>query len=351
MKTFVAAALAVLAVAQADAAETLDQSYRALFGAGSFSSGTGTFRRAQVVTAGRSGIMNRIDIQALGTDFTGFNILSVHNGVPTQTVIGTATYQSSAFGFATFSTSLRLAQGQQIALEPIGSGGWFFDEVGNYAGGAPAFVNTPAGVNQFTPTNFDYGFRTYFDTATLLGPLTLDQAFVVSGTVSVGSLSNGTGEFRRLQVVTAGKTGILGRIDIQSFARQFGEFKIIAVENGVLTTTVLGTASYVSYSDGFASFASSLLVTEGQQFALEPISPGSWESAARGGYAGGGEIFLNTRISPDFQQTGADLGFRTFMAPSPAVPEPATWAMMVMGFGLVGAGLRHRKAAAQPALG
>nr|WP_084192404.1 PEPxxWA-CTERM sorting domain-containing protein [Parasphingorhabdus marina] len=36
---------------------------------------------------------------------------------------------------------------------------------------------------------------------------------------------------------------------------------------------------------------------------------------------------------------------------SPAVPEPATWAMMIGGFGLVGGAMRRRKKlTAQPAL-
>jgi len=37
--------------------------------------------------------------------------------------------------------------------------------------------------------------------------------------------------------------------------------------------------------------------------------------------------------------------FSTFVAPESAVPEPATWAMMIMGFGTAGAMIRRRKAA------
>ena len=33
------------------------------------------------------------------------------------------------------------------------------------------------------------------------------------------------------------------------------------------------------------------------------------------------------------------------LAPSAAVPEPATWAMMILGFGAAGAMLRQRRAA------
>ena len=31
------------------------------------------------------------------------------------------------------------------------------------------------------------------------------------------------------------------------------------------------------------------------------------------------------------------------LAPVPAVPEPATWAMMIAGFGMIGGTMRHRK--------
>ncbi len=36
-------------------------------------------------------------------------------------------------------------------------------------------------------------------------------------------------------------------------------------------------------------------------------------------------------------------GFKAPTPPSPAVPEPASWAMMLLGFGLAGAGMRHSR--------
>lgn len=39
-----------------------------------------------------------------------------------------------------------------------------------------------------------------------------------------------------------------------------------------------------------------------------------------------------------------DFGFRTYVDTSAAVPEPATWAIAILGFGLAGAELRRRRA-------
>jgi hypothetical protein len=39
------------------------------------------------------------------------------------------------------------------------------------------------------------------------------------------------------------------------------------------------------------------------------------------------------------------LVFATIAAPPPAIPEPASWAMLIAGFGLTGAALRRRRAA------
>ncbi|KQW68081.1 hypothetical protein ASE17_06370 [Phenylobacterium sp. Root77] len=50
----------------------------------------------------------------------------------------------------------------------------------------------------------------------------------------------------------------------------------------------------------------------------------------------------------EYQNTGgarAVTGGRVMLDVPSAVPEPATWAMMIMGFGLAGAALRSRKAA------
>lgn len=40
--------------------------------------------------------------------------------------------------------------------------------------------------------------------------------------------------------------------------------------------------------------------------------------------------------------TGTPFRFTISLAPTPAVPEPATWAMMTLGFGAIGFGLRRK---------
>ena len=58
----------------------------------------------------------------------------------------------------------------------------------------------------------------------------------------------------------------------------------------------------------------------------------------------GGNGFYATAGTP-FQARNFDIGFRTIVDTSalPAVPEPATWALMILGFGAVGGGLRYRR--------
>jgi hypothetical protein len=55
------------------------------------------------------------------------------------------------------------------------------------------------------------------------------------------------------------------------------------------------------------------------------------------GYAGSGVINNGTR------QGNQAINFGPVSVPATAVPEPATWAMMILGFGMVGYGLRLRR--------
>ena len=61
-------------------------------------------------------------------------------------------------------------------------------------------------------------------------------------------------------------------------------------------------------------------------------------------WSAGGVAFAGTAYSIDFGGTANQTGYDniTFGSANPGVPEPATWAMMIMGFGLVGASMRRR---------
>jgi hypothetical protein len=49
--------------------------------------------------------------------------------------------------------------------------------------------------------------------------------------------------------------------------------------------------------------------------------------------------------APNAGTRDADMNIWAFVGGTPPVPEPATWAMMIAGFGLVGAAMRRRAAA------
>jgi hypothetical protein len=64
-------------------------------------------------------------------------------------------------------------------------------------------------------------------------------------------------------------------------------------------------------------------------------------------YAGGTAVLRNGGAGPFAPFGNGDLLFRTYVAPAAPgiIPEPATWAMLIAGFGLVGAAARRRSAA------
>jgi len=57
----------------------------------------------------------------------------------------------------------------------------------------------------------------------------------------------------------------------------------------------------------------------------------------------GWNVGVDVLANPDYAYTTADVYHAYFDNPQPGVPEPATWAMMIAGFGLAGASLRRRK--------
>ncbi len=62
------------------------------------------------------------------------------------------------------------------------------------------------------------------------------------------------------------------------------------------------------------------------------------------GLSGGGfdEVRLQTHFDTAFRPDRSDTGVFDSFAATGAVPEPATWALMIVGFGMVGATMRRR---------
>ena len=111
--------------------------------------------------------------------------------------------------------------------------------------------------------------------------------------------------------------------------------------SGTVTTSVtdLGSASDVDFTSVFINgVAAEITRTAGGAFEVAfvnsvPIVAGELNRLVVNGISRG---------------NGAYGGQATFAPLSSAVPEPATWAMMIMGFGVVGYAMRRRRVTFRP---
>jgi hypothetical protein len=189
-----------------------------------------------------------------------------------------------------------------------------------------------------------------------------DQSYLVSNGVTFSSTTTDITSFRRAQTFTVGVTGTLVEIDlsidpisISPFST--GSLNLLSTSAGV-PTAILQTSPTVTNTlvGGFLDFTFSLNVIAGEVLAFELVttrnpslaSPLFMKGSSPGGYAGGSDFFLNTDFTPpinNFTPTTGDANFRTFVdGPVSPVPEPSTWAMMILGFAGIGfTALRKRK--------
>ena len=231
-----------------------------------------------------------------------------------------------------------------------------------------------------------------FSTSALAVPV-IDQSNLAVQPVGGQVIADGTGghieapvqsgnflDISRAQSVTVGTTGQLTAVDLQLtryFAQNItggGEFVIannvtFNSDGSVASGNVLGIFSFAVASlatmptGGLVNFDTSslnLFFNAGDQFVLalssnsgpslfgwvsgtSPTAPATTLNYLN--YAGGtGYVASITSGSEDpnkYQDVGHDYGFRTWMDAG-AVPEPATWAMMIGGFALAGGMMRRR---------
>lgn len=146
------------------------------------------------------------------------------------------------------------------------------------------------------------------------------------------------------QEVTAGVSGQLAGITLYGAATDL----LVRIAQGDAfysgayafsqTTSLAADGVFIDTS------AANIMLTAGQHFVID-LSQGSGGNIffLASPYAGG-HFFLKDGTVTDFTGAyGYSLAFQTFMDSGGAVPEPSTWALLLMGFGGLGAVLRRRR--------
>ena len=189
-------------------------------------------------------------------------------------------------------------------------------------------------------------------------------------------------DFRYVQTVTAGQTGILSGIELQGykgFNQPADTLRLTLIDGdyaaGARTTVGsrdLNAAQAPAFLasrnlEAFVNFDTSAFayrVATGQMFSilveLVPLNQtgsfsftiantfgqvqnpdGSFRTVTEGANYGRGGLYQLSATGAPFTLQH-DIGFRSYVDVA-AVPEPATWAMLILGFGLTGAALRGRR--------
>jgi PEP-CTERM motif len=247
---------------------------------------------------------------------------------------------------------------------------------------AKAAVGVAAAIALFASANAVQA-AVVVDQESLVAPTAQTPAAVVARTgtypVNVGGTPT-TLPVIYVQTITAGKSGFLDRIDLQLAQGSGTGFLNIGLYAGDWTTNPLAQEiNFVGAFSGvlptlsealaqtrlftFSTAGAGYRVDPGSVFSLvfqyQPFAATGWANLLVGSgsnfvpgqtptfnynqYAGGSLSRYEFRPSGVVGPTAgpADIGFRTYVDTA-GVPEPATWAMLILGFGVIGAALRRR---------
>lgn len=196
----------------------------------------------------------------------------------------------------------------------------------------PALPNNPSvfmsGVQTFTAGTAGRLNRIEFQAATL-GP-TLPQGLFVMNLID--------GDF------SAGAGTILGT----SFV-DFASVPNLSVANGGVTGLIFDTSAFdyrLTPGQRFSVTFDGIPFLPDQSAALvigQATRPGITPRVFTGTNYAGGRFFIVSNGSVVSTPSDFDVGFRSYVETLAAVPEPASWAMMIAGFGLTGAAMRRRR--------
>jgi opacity protein-like surface antigen len=155
--------------------------------------------------------------------------------------------------------------------------------------------------------------------------------------------------------VVAANTGFLRAIFVSKSASHVSKLGVYVngVDRGLglnnATATFGDIHNYGAITAGQSIEYYIFNMTTGQTYRLNNLlNPGNVQHFYRDGYSGndfGFNVTGGYYGAEDLPASSSDYDYNdfTFVSTTGAIPEPATWAMMILGFGLIGGALRQAK--------